>query len=44
MFNRSRTGANMFFSLFVGQNVTKMNFYKSDKELQKLILDSRTVI
>lgn len=34
VFHQSRTGVNMLFSLFVGQNVTTMNFSKSDKKLK----------
>lgn len=37
MFDRSRTGTNILFSLFFGEKVKDMNFSKKDKELQSIL-------
>lgn len=33
MFKRSRTGQNIFFEMFLGERVARLNFSKGDKEL-----------
>lgn len=38
MFDRSRTGTNILFSLFFGEKVRDMNFSQKDRDLKKLLV------
>ena len=44
MFDRSRTGTNILFSLFFGEKVKDMNFSKKDRDLKKLLIEIREKI
>lgn len=44
MFDRSRTGPNILFSLFFGEKVKDMNFSSKDKELQTSLVEIREKI
>jgi hypothetical protein len=38
IFHRSRSSSNLFWSLFFGENVAKINFSKKDKDLYNYII------
>jgi hypothetical protein len=38
IFHRSRSSSNLFWSLFFGENVGKINFSKKDKDLYNYII------
>jgi hypothetical protein len=44
MFKQSRSGQNIIMELFFKEYVTKVNFSKEDKELEKLIDDIRVIL
>ena len=44
MFDRSRTGTNLFFSLFFGEKVRDINFSNKDRQLEQLLVEIREKI
>jgi len=44
IFHRSRSSSNLFWSLFFGENVAKINFSQKDKDLYNYIIDIRKII
>lgn len=43
-FDRSRSGSNLFWSLFLGENVCSINFSKTDKEFYNTIMEIRSIL